>query len=162
MCGFIPKVVKVDGTDYPGKTLYEMVTSIQKYLHQNNVFWKVLEDAEFPEVRTVLDSVMKERALSMGARVKRQASYISMDIENELWSKNILGEDTPEKLGDTVLFLLGINLGLRAVHEHYDLRRDAPGKPSQLSFERSEKGQRCLVVCREDTVTKTNSGEYLI
>ena len=38
MCIFIVEVTKVkDGSDYPGKTLYEMVTSIQKYLHQNKV-----------------------------------------------------------------------------------------------------------------------------
>ena len=38
LCIFIPEVTKLDGTDYPGKTLYEMVTSIQKYLHQNKRF----------------------------------------------------------------------------------------------------------------------------
>ena len=69
-----------------------------------------------------------------------------------------MGEDTPEKLRDTVLFLLSINLALRAGDEHYDLRRDCPEHKSQLSFERdNESGKRCLVYC-EDTVTKTNDG----
>ena len=63
LCMFIPEVTKVrDSTDYPGKTLYEMITSIQKYLHQNKIFWKLIDDVEFIEVRTVLDNVMKERA----------------------------------------------------------------------------------------------------
>ena len=157
MCRFIPEVVKVDGTDYPGKILYEMVTSIQKYFHQGGVYWKLLDDVEFCDIRNMLDNVMKERALTNVGVIKRQASFISMDVEKELWKKGILDEDTADKLRDTVLFLLGINLGLRAVDEHYELRRDAPGKPSQLTFERSDKGQRCLVY-REDTVTKTNDG----
>ena len=56
------------------------------------------------------------------------------------------------------LFILGINLALRAGDEHHDLRRDAPDKPSQLSFECDTKtGKRCLVY-REDTVMKTNDG----
>ena len=64
MCIFIPSVTKVkDGSDYPGKTLYEMVTSIQKYLHQNKVPWKIIDGPEFIDVKNVLDNVMKERAL---------------------------------------------------------------------------------------------------
>ena len=74
-----------------------------------------------------------------------------------MWDKGVLGEHEPEILCDTVLFLVGINCGLRAGDEHHDLRRDAPGKPSQFSFQRSENGDRC-VVYTEDTVTKTNDG----
>ena len=48
MCMFIPEVTKIhDGSDYPGKALYEMVTSIQKFLHEHMIYWKLLEDAEF-------------------------------------------------------------------------------------------------------------------
>ena len=157
MCNFIPEVTKLDGSDYPGKTLYEMVTSIQKYLHQNNKFWKLLDDSEFRDVRTVLDNVMKERADDNIGLVKKQAGFIPSDFEDSLWEKQVLGEDTPDKLRDTMLFLLGINLGLRACDEHYDLRRDSKHKPSQCSFQRANNGKRCLVY-HEDTVTKTNDG----
>ena len=75
----------------------------------------------------------------------------------ELWNEGILGEDTPIKLRNTVLFLLGINLALRAGDEHYYLRHDTPDKKSQISFEHDSTGIRCLVY-REDHVTKTNSG----
>ena len=80
---------------------------------------------------------------------------ISYEYEEEMWQKNILGEDSPDKLRSTVLFLLGINLALHAVEEHYYLRRDLPKKMSQLSFEKNSKGVKCLVF-REDTCTKTN------
>ena len=158
MCRFIPEVTKVrDGSDYPGKTLYEMVTCIQKYLHENGKYWKLLDDMYFNEIRTVLDNVMKERALNNIGTTVRQAGYITVDHENLLWEKGILGEDSPDKLRETVLFLLGINLGLRAGDEHHALRRNCSEKPSQISFERASNGQRCLVY-REDTVTKTNDG----
>ena len=159
LCRFIPEVTKCrDGSDYPGKTLYEMVVSIQKYLNQNNLPWKLIDDPEFIDVKTVLDNVMKERARANMGLVRKQAQVISLDYEEKLWQNGILGEDTAQKLRDTVLFLLGINLALRAGDEHYDLRRDTVGKPSQISFERDpSSGKRCLVY-REDTVTKTNDG----
>ena len=87
----------------------------------------------------------------------KQASYISIETECEMWQKGILGEDTPDKLHDTVLFLLGLNLGLRAEDKHYALRRGSVDRPSQISFERAENGKRCLVY-HEDSVTKMNDG----
>ena len=93
--------------------------------------------------------------------VKRQANVISYKFENSLWEKNILGEDTPDKLRNTVLFLIGINCGLHAGDEHYDLRRPSPNKCSQFSFQRNPEGKRC-VFCTEDTVTKTNDGGLVL
>ena len=158
LCMFIPEVTKVrDGSDYPGKTLYELITSIQKYLHKKKVYWKLLQDPEFMDVRIVLDNVMKERAAANIGMVTKQAQFISLDHENHMWEQGILGEETPDKLRSTVLFLLGIHCGLRVGDEHYALRRESIGKPSQLTFERSPNGKRCLVY-REDCVTKTNDG----
>ena len=152
LCRLIPEVTKIDASDYPGKSLYEIVVSIQKCLNQNDLPWKLIDDPQFLDVRTVLDNVMKERALNNVGVVHRQAEVITYDHENQLWDKGVLGEDTPEKLRDTVLFLLGINLALRVGDEHYDLRRSTCDKRSQLSFERDPKsGKRCLVY-REDTV----------
>ena len=58
----------------------------------------------------------------------------------------------------TVLFLLGINLALRAGDEHYDLLRSTTDNPFQLTFQHDPScGKRCLVY-REDSVMKTNDG----
>ena len=69
----------------------------------------------------------------------------------------MLAEDTPDRLQDTVLFLIGINYGLRAGDEHYDLRCTTPEKESQFSFQKNLKGQSCIVYT-EDTITKTSDG----
>ena len=113
MCRFIPEVVKVkDGSDYSRKTLYEMVTLSQKYLHQNSISWKLLVNSQFSDIGTVLDNVMQERALGNINQPPRQVEFIPLDIEKSLWDKGVLDEDTPDKLRETVLFLLGVNLAL--------------------------------------------------
>ena len=74
-----------------------------------------------------------------------------------MWEKGFLGEDTPDKLRISVLFLIGINVYLSAIEEHYYLRRSSSSECSQLSFETDSNGVRCLVY-REDTVSKTHDG----
>ena len=69
----------------------------------------------------------------------------------------LLGEDSPDKLRNTVLFLLGMNVLLRAVEEHYYLRRPMSGETLQLTFEPNSNGVKCLVY-REDSCTKTHDG----
>ena len=122
LCHFVPEVTKVKGEGlYPGRTLYQMITAIQRYLVVNKLNWNLVYGPEFGDLKVVLDNVMKERtALNIGV-TKRQVGVISYQIENQLWEQNILGEDTPDKLRNTVLFLIGVNIQLRAVEEHYEL-----------------------------------------
>ena len=134
-----------------------MVVAIQKYLHIIKIMWRLVDSVEFIDLQTVLDNVMQERAAMNVGVTKRQAKVITYKTEQELWEKGLLGEDSPDKLRDTVLFLLGVNLYLRAIEDHYNLRRTTPLEKSQISFEQSESGQECLVY-REDSVTKTHDG----
>ena len=158
LCRFVPEVSKKNGKgDFPGSTLYQLCVAIQAYLKHNKIYWKLVEGPDFKDLRIVLDNVMKQRAEANVGTTKRQADLVSYEHEEKLWSDGILGEQTPDQLRDTVCFLLGINLALRAVDEHYHLRRDTKDKPSQLSFQRNSNGVRCLVYT-EDTCTKTNNG----
>ena len=160
MYRFIPEVTKQKGDGpYPGKTLYQLVVDIQKYLNFNKIMWKLvdLKGTEFEDLTNVLDNVMKEQTEMGVGTVKKQANLISYKYEEELWDKHILGEDSPIKLRNTVLFLIGINVALCGVEEHNLLRSDMPDRESQLSFQRDSRGIRCLVYT-EDTCTKSNSG----
>ena len=155
---FVPEVTKTKGDgEYPGKTLYQMIVAIQKFLEINKLRWKLIHGNEFHDLRTVLDNVMKQRCADNVGNVRKQADIISYEYEEKMWNSSVLGEDTPDKLRDTVLFLLGINIALRAVDEHYYLRRDMPEKMSQLAIEKNSKGVEC-VVFREDSCTKTYDG----
>ena len=158
LCHFIPEVTKVRGDGpYPGKTLYQMIVALQKYLNVNGIYWQLVEGIDFRDVRTVLDNVMKERAALNVGIVKKQVSVITYEMENHLWKEGFLGEDTPDKLRNTVLFLIGINVYLHAIEEHYGLRQDMPNQVSQISFEYNSIGVKCLVY-REDSVTKSHDG----
>ena len=158
LCRFIPEVTKKRGDgEYPGATLYQMIVAIQKYLVVNKVKWRLLDDPEFDDMHTVLDNVMREWTAQNIGVVKKQAGLITFEHEESLWEKGVLGEDTPDKLRNTVLFLHGINAHLHAVEEHYYLRRDTPQEKGQLSFVMNPKGVKC-VVYQEDTVTKTHDG----
>ena len=114
MCRFLPEVRKVKSDeDYPGRTLYEMCVAIQKYVNiKGKKQWKLVDGHNFSEMCTVLDNIMKERALRNIGMVRKQAGFIPYNFESSLWEKGLLGEDSPDKLCDTVLFVIGINLGL--------------------------------------------------
>ena len=156
LCVFIPEVRKRSGEHFPGKTLYQLIIAIQSYLNANKIPWKLIDDPEFIEVSTVLDNIMMERTeMNLGVN-SRQADLITIDMENDLWERGYLGDDTPDKLRTTVYFVLGINCYLRSIQDHYNLRRWAPDEESQIKFERVN-GKRCFVY-REDTVSKTHDG----
>ena len=81
---------------------------------------------EFVKFYHVLDKVMQERSAQSIGTICKQAQVISLEFKNKLWKDNVLGEDTPDKLRSTVLYLLGVNCALRASDEHYALQR--PGE----------------------------------
>ena len=134
LCRFIPEVMKKKEGPYPGHTLHQMITSIQKHLNVNKIPWHLADNPnpEFEDVRAVLDNVMKEHTAANIGVTKRQAEVITYDIENRMWEEGVLGEDSPQKLHDTVLFLLGMNCTLQAVYEHYNLCREIISKKSQI------------------------------
>ena len=84
-----------------------MIIAIQKYLNENQINWKLIDGQEFINVNTVLDNTMKERAQENIGMVTKQ--FISTDFEKFLWDRGVLGEDIPDKLRSTVLFLIGVN-----------------------------------------------------
>ena len=68
--------------------------------------------------RRTLDEEMKRLHASGLAVQKRQAEPITIEEENALWEKGVLGKSDPKTLLDTVLFLCGIHFSLRSSQEH--------------------------------------------
>ena len=52
-----------------------MIIMVQMHLHENNVFWKLFDNAEFVTLRNVVDNTMKERH-SQGLGVRRSCDII--------------------------------------------------------------------------------------
>ncbi len=112
LCAFISEIKKVDGGEYPGATLYQIVICIQFFLQKNGLNWRLLDDPDFLRLRYTLDNVMKERA-KQGLGQKKSAQVISVTDEEKMWSEGILGDSNPDQLRDTLMYLLSINLALR-------------------------------------------------
>ena len=55
---------------------------------------------------------------------KKQANVISEELEEKLWNENLLCDDSPKKLQNTLIFCLGLNLALRSGQEQRRLRPD--------------------------------------
>ena len=120
---FVREIKKIDGSDYPPNTLREILIMIQMYLHQNDVFWKILDHAEFVTLCNVLDNTMCERTV-MGLGVKVSSDIISLENESKLFECGELGDDNPQKLLNTVIYMVGLHFALwGGGTEHTRLRR---------------------------------------
>lgn len=144
---FVMETRKIDGTEYPPRTMRSIVILIQMFLHQRNRPVKLLSDPNFKELQNTLDNVMKTRAAQgMGLHVRR-AQVITKSQENVLWQKGLLGESSPQVLLDTMLYLLGLNFALRSGEEHRSLARN------QLTVASDDEGEYLLYT---ENITKTN------
>ena len=111
---FVREVKRVDGKDYPPNTLKEIVIMLQMFLHENGLYWKLLDSDAFRAFRNILDNTMKQRT-AMGLGVRKSSDVISIVQEDKLFRDNILGDDEPKKLLQTVIYMLGLHLALREV-----------------------------------------------
>ena len=156
MCKFITRVIKVNGEDYPLNTLKELVYCIQMFLHMKRVFWYMLDksDIVFLDMYYVLDNEMKQ-CTSEGLGVVKSATPVSITTEDKLWKEGKFGEENGTQLVQTMMFLLGVNAGLRGGLEHKHLRQ--PGFNPQFNIIVDEDGFKCLQFW-EDPKTKNHQG----
>ena len=155
LCRFITEVKKVDGSEFPSRTLYDIVICLQFWLETQGFAWKLLNEDEFQDLRFTLHNVMKERVENgIGCRV-RKAEVLTFTDEDLLWSLGLLGTHSPEVLLHTVLFSLGLHCALRAGKEHRALR-SIPFE-SQFQFMTSSDGIT-FIRYTEDVGLKTNKG----
>ena len=155
MCRFITEVKKVDGSDYPPKTLYDIVICVQFWLETQGLAWKLLNDVAFQELKFTLDNLMKlHTAAGLGNHVK-QAEIVGLCDEQDMWEKGLLGTHNPEVLLHTVVYLIGLYCALRAGKEHRSLR----SIPFQSQFQYKTDSSGCYYIhYKEDLGLKTNKG----
>ena len=122
MTRFILEVKNLQGQDYSRETLYDLVVSLQMYLNRVGRNVRFLEQDEFQSVKHTLDHRMKQLSKEGKINQKSKAEPISYDEEEKMWDMKILGDETPEMLLNTVLYLIGVNFSLRAADEHKSLQ----------------------------------------
>ena len=96
----------------------ELVSSLQKYFEMKGRKVSFFSDEIFEKLRKSLDIEMKISAQKKLGLKPRQAVVVSEEIENFLWDKSFLGNSNPEVLLRTTFYLIGLNFGMRAGHQH--------------------------------------------
>ena len=155
MTRFITEVRKIDGQQFPGKTVYDLVVCIQMYLETFGFTWKLIDDVEFRDLKYSLDNVMKSLTAAGVGVVVKQADVLSFSDEDFLWANGFLGVSNPQQLLNTVVFSVGMSCALRAGKEHRALR--SMGFKSQISWHVSDYGEWYFIY-REEIGLKTNKG----
>ena len=150
MCDFITEIKKENGEEYPGQTLYDLVSSLNLYLECENFDSHLLSKTD-KTVRNTLDNLMQERK-RMGLGKHREKDIVTEDMEELLWQKGILGENDPDTLTRTVFYLIGTRFGIRGGQEHRNLVR----YPSSQIIIEKVNGKDCLVY--QEFASKTNGG----
>ena len=118
LCHYITQVKKVDGSDFPAKSLYDIVICVQFHLECLGFAFCLVNNPYFSELKYTLDNTMKERVQSGIGLSLRQAEVLSVIDEDNLWSLGYLGCANPVQLLNTVVFCVGKGFALRAGKEH--------------------------------------------
>ena len=155
LCRFITEVKKLDGSDCPSRTMYDIVICMQFWLETQGLTWKLLNDHNFQQVRFTLDNIMKEHTANRVGGKVRKAEVLNFSEEDLFWSLGLLGYHNPEALLHSVVFTLGLNCSLRAGKEHRSLR-SIPFN-SQFEFKTDSQGVK-FIRYMEDFGLKTNKG----
>ncbi|XP_067653181.1 uncharacterized protein KIAA1958-like [Haliotis asinina] len=152
---FLFEARKQDGGLYPSHILYGIYTSLQSAIRAKGCTVNMFEDKEFEDSRRCLDAVMRNRsAEGLGTGSRKLTETISLTEEEQLWQCGALGDDTPRKLLDTVLYLTGLHFALRGGKEHRTLRMSA--KPQIMGPHTDGNGRKFLLYTED--VSKTNLG----
>ncbi len=83
---------------------------------------KLLDHVGLVGMRNTLDNCIKQLSHQGVVCERIQAQPISLNEEENLWKTGLLGDDTPEKLVNTLLYLINIYFTLCACEEHKALK----------------------------------------
>ncbi len=122
LCRFLLEVTNECNELYPCEMLYSLLLLLQMYCHSKGVYHKFLQDEAFVDVCNTLDNRMKMLSRQGVVTKHEKALPFTSSEEDIMWEKGTLGDDNPEQLVNTLIFLLGIHLSLHVIDEHKALK----------------------------------------
>lgn len=125
LCRFVMETRKENGEKYPPRTLFQLLSGLLRYMRDKksnafNIFDE--KDANFVPLKKVMDSHFKQLHSEGVGTHPCQSDVISTEQEELLWTKGVMGVDTPKQLLRTVFFYGGLSLCLRGGDEHRALK----------------------------------------
>ena len=125
LCRYVMETRKENGEQYPPRTLFQLMCGLLRYMRdKKNDAFNILDEKnpDFVPLKKVMDSHFKQlHNDGIGTR-QSQSEVISYEEEDLLWTRGVMGLDTPKKLVRTVFFYTGLNLCLRGGDEHRCLK----------------------------------------
>ena len=80
--------------------------------------YRFLKKISLKTFKCAVDNMMQQRTRDGIGTNKQQVDIVSIAQENYLWEKGFLGSQDDKHLLNAVLWILGINFGLRGGHDH--------------------------------------------
>ena len=124
LCSYVQETKKESGELYPATTLRSLLSGIQRVLHANKVPFNLFDksDLRFRDLHNTLDSVSASLLKKgIGADVNH-AAVLSIEDENAMWEKGVVGDSTPWQLLRAAFLTVGLHFSLRGEQEHRDLK----------------------------------------
>ena len=117
---YVAEVRKKDGTRYPPKTVYALLTGLLRYMRSLNPRcpnFLDTSDVDFSSFHNALDNVLRElRCKGVGAESRPTEAFTPQE-EDTLWESGVLCCDNPKSLLQAVFYLNGNNFCLRGGEE---------------------------------------------
>jgi len=127
-----------------------MIASLDRHLKEAGSCISIAKDREFVNSRKVLEgkaSFLREQGYGKRTRASKA---LTTEDEELLWSKGLLGSQSPKSLIATMWFLLTQHFGLRGRPEHHDMYVE------DFSFSKDDNGVDYITY--EENPTKTRQG----
>ena len=122
---FFAEARKQDGSRYPSKTLYLLLSGLLRYMRLNNPNYLNLLDTKngkFASLNNAMDNVFRDLCMSGVDSDSKESEVLSKDEEKQRWEGGVLECNSPKALFRAVFFINGKNFCLRGGDEHRSLK----------------------------------------
>ena len=97
-----------------------MLAALGRHLHENGAKFSITKDRHFKESWKILSGKAVE--LRQQGKGKNKADAITPSEEEQLWTRKVVGGDTPKSINLTIYFTISQHFGTRGCQEHHQLQ----------------------------------------
>ena len=148
---FVVEAKKQDGSSYPAKTVYHLLSGILRYMREKDPYAQNFldqKDGAFKKLHGTMDTHFQSlRQQGVGAKVNH-AKVITSEEERLMWEHGVMGITSPLALLRAVFYYNGKKFLLRGGAEHHGLKFSLLQHTSN-AYIYTENGSKKLVVLED-------------